>query len=250
MKCVHCGAENPEGAKFCHACGQQIPEGEKQKTTIDDLKKGFSEATNFVLERQNEFQAFLDADAVDRNDTVCPYCHSTGCQPMQKSSTNVKSSGYSISNGCCGMCLLGPFGLLCGLCGTGSKVDIKNETWWTCLECGKEHISQRSAIEKADAISTSSFTNAFIGGILLALSIYRFGFSFISLILTCTAFALTLGVWVGMLDLLKEELGYSIIDILSPEKKKEYFYKFIGCIAIVLLVGLFFVPLLSRWAEE
>lgn len=251
MKCVHCGTENPEGAKFCRACGQRLPEEEKQKSTVDDLKKGFSEATNFVLEHQSEFQAFLEADATDRNDTVCPFCHFTGCQPLQKSSTSVKQSGYSLSNGCCGACLFcNPLGLLCGLFGTGSRVDIKNETWWICQECGKEHISQRDAVEKADAIATSSLMYAFVGGILLSVAIYGFGFSFISLILICIAFGLPLGIWVKMLDLLQKELGYSLIDILPPEKKKTYVYQFIGCIAIIILVGLFSIPLLSKWADE
>ena len=254
MKCVHCNTDNPEEAKFCHKCGQKLSETEQPKVTAEDVKKGFSEAVSsaasFAKECQNDFLTFLEAEATDRNDTVCPFCHSTGCQPIQKSNTNIKQSGYNLSNGCCGLCLLGPFGLLCGLCGTGSKVNIKEETWWTCLECGKEHISQKSAINKGEAMIASSFVYSFISGILLSLAIWNYGISFISLVLICVEFSLSVGIWGGVLEALKEDLGCSFIEILPPEKKKTYVYQFIACVAIVILVGIFFMPLLSAWAES
>lgn len=254
MKCVRCNTDNPEGAKFCHKCGHKLSGTEPPKVTVDDVKKGFSEAASsaasFAKECQNELRTFLEAESVDQNDTICPFCHSTGCQPMQKNSASIKQSGYSFGNGCCGMCLLGPFGLLCGLCGMGSKVDIKNETWWTCLNCGKEHISQQSAIGKADTVIATSFLYALIGGISLSFAIHRFGFSFISIFLLGLTVSFSIGPWYSIFSTLKEELGYSIIDILPPEKKKSYFYQFIGCMAMVLLTGLFFIPLLASWVED
>ena len=45
------------------------------------------------------------------------------------------------------MLLLGPFGLLCGLCGKGSKVESKSELWWVCKKCGKAHIALADALK-------------------------------------------------------------------------------------------------------
>ena len=51
-----------------------------------------------------------------------PYCNSEDTFPIVKNETEIKTKGYSMGRGCCGMCLLGPFGLLCGALFTGSKV--------------------------------------------------------------------------------------------------------------------------------
>ena len=83
----------------------------------------------------------------------------------------------------------------------------------------------------------SSFVYSFISGILLSLAIWNYGISFISLVLICVAFSLSVGIWGGVLEALKEDLGCSFIEIIA-------------CVAIVILVGIFFMPLLSAWAES
>lgn len=58
----------------------------------------------------------------------CPNCGSEDIQYSSKSS----GGGYSAGNGCCGYMFLGPLGLLCGACGSGTKT----EEFWICKQCG------------------------------------------------------------------------------------------------------------------
>ena len=62
----------------------------------------------------------------------CPKCGHTNCQYVSQTSTS--SKGYGICKGICGGALLGPIGLLCGLCGTGTT-SATNE-YWVCQDCG------------------------------------------------------------------------------------------------------------------
>lgn len=59
---------------------------------------------------------------------TCPKCGSTQIQAISETETK----GYDPGSGCCGAILLGPFGLLCGLCGMKSKTTNRR----MCLKCG------------------------------------------------------------------------------------------------------------------
>ena len=62
----------------------------------------------------------------------CPKCSSENVQIHYE----VEKQGFSGGKGCCGWILLGPIGLLCGLCG---KNKIKSEEkYWTCNNCGSK----------------------------------------------------------------------------------------------------------------
>ncbi len=65
---------------------------------------------------------------------VCPNCGSENCNIINEVITTGKD--FSASKGCCGWLLLGPFGLLCGLCGEGKKTH--NEQFWVCNGCGNK----------------------------------------------------------------------------------------------------------------
>ena len=118
--CKNCGASNTADAKFCHQCGQELSskaEDPEQKSD-DDLGK---DALAFGA-------GLLDESAAKtRNDTVCPFCGEPACHPLQKNETTVTNKSYGWGSGCCGMPLLWPVGLLCGLCGKGSEVEPKSE---------------------------------------------------------------------------------------------------------------------------
>lgn len=116
------------------------------KELAHEVKSGLSEIIN--------------EEGATRNDVVCPFCGEENCQPMQKSITEVKQKGYGWGSGCCGMLLLGPFGLLCGLCRTGSKVKTTSELWWTCMKCGKQHLALADALNKWDAMMESLLATA------------------------------------------------------------------------------------------
>lgn len=60
----------------------------------------------------------------------CPKC---GSEHVQFYSTT-NTQGPSVSSSCCGYILLGPLGLLCGLCGMGSET----KEYWLCQDCGNK----------------------------------------------------------------------------------------------------------------
>lgn len=62
----------------------------------------------------------------------CPRCGNSNVQMINETST--KGKDFSASKGCCGLVLMGPVGLLCGLCGKGKQ--IINTNYWVCNQCG------------------------------------------------------------------------------------------------------------------
>ena len=66
----------------------------------------------------------------------CQSCGGTNLHPITKTETKVSGGGYGFLDGCCGYILLGPVGLLCGLCGKEAEAKSKNETYWACGDCG------------------------------------------------------------------------------------------------------------------
>lgn len=108
---------------------------------------------------------------------------------------------------------MGPFGLLCGLCGIGSKVDTKSETIWICKNCGKEHLSQKSALDKAQATAASYVMTILLGALFLSAWYSNGGLTW--LIPFAWAFS-PLVAWYIMDDELSKELGYPFKEILSP----------------------------------
>lgn len=58
----------------------------------------------------------------------CPKCGSENVQYATKTS----GGGFSAGDSCLGYLLLGPLGLLCGACGSGTTT----EEFWVCRDCG------------------------------------------------------------------------------------------------------------------
>lgn len=59
----------------------------------------------------------------------CPNCGSNNIQVINE----VETKGFGAGKGCLGYLLLGPLGLLCGLCGMGKT---KNNIVRVCTDCG------------------------------------------------------------------------------------------------------------------
>lgn len=201
MRCQHCGAENPDTAKFCRKCGKALIE-ELPTTPLKQQPPSAPPPTPQSM------------PAPTHQDAVCPYCGKKDCQPMMRNITHIKTSGYSWSSGCCGMLFMGPFGLLCGLCGTGSKVDTQNETVWICQSCGKEHLSQKSALDKAQTTVISYAMTILL--IALVLSAWYSNGGLTWLIPLVWAFS-PLVAWNMIDDELSKELGYPFKEILPPD---------------------------------
>lgn len=64
----------------------------------------------------------------------CPKCGKQNCHYVATSKTKV--TGFSGGNACCGFLLMGPMGLLCGMCGMGSETT--NNEYWICNDCGQK----------------------------------------------------------------------------------------------------------------
>ncbi len=71
---------------------------------------------------------------LDDSLTHCPKCGGTRCRMITESKSSTTSFG--LGDACCGMILLGPLGILCGLCGMESTAETK--TYWVCQDCGNK----------------------------------------------------------------------------------------------------------------
>lgn len=80
---------------------------------------------NIELEKLQKLDASL---------THCPKCGGTRCHMITESKSSTTPFGFG--DACCGMILLGPLGILCGLCGMESTAETK--TYWVCQDCGNK----------------------------------------------------------------------------------------------------------------
>ena len=234
IKCSACGTDNPDGSKFCRKCGSKIIADSKEESVEQAIlnTEGMSKAEKAEAETSST-EILKNQTPVKGADDACPYCGANGCQMVQRTSTKIKQSNYGLGSGCCGLILLGPFGLLCGLCGAGSKVDIKNETWFICPVCGKQHISRADAMNKTRAMAFSAFLITLAGAALISCSIWLQSFSWI----TAASFIVPVVSWYSLYTSVKDELGNSPLILFTYEQKKKYFIIFAVSVIIALLIG-------------
>lgn len=239
--CQTCGAENPDGAKFCYRCGTNL-DGKNPSSGKQEAVKASASASQ------------QPGESKERNDTICPFCQAPNCQPMQKNSTEIEHKSYRWGQGCCGMFLLGPFGLLCGLCGTGSKMKSESALWWTCLTCGKQHIALADAKKKWEILMSGLPVTGFSTGIaaLIMKAILRwfFGYGFLASAVVFVApivFCIYI-LYVGISEAEKElsqELGAPMSEFLSAEEENDRLMKMLVAIGLALFITLFGLPLLE-----
>ncbi len=72
----------------------------------------------------------------------CPNCGSEHVQYATKTS----GGGFSFLDSCCGYIMLGPLGLLCGACGSGTST----KEFWICHDCGHKFSTERAKQKEAD----------------------------------------------------------------------------------------------------
>nr|WP_325196466.1 zinc-ribbon domain-containing protein [uncultured Oscillibacter sp.] len=217
MKCSHCGASNPDAAKYCYKCGKALTD---EALTTDRSKM------------QRIQQPVGEAD-FPHSDPVCPYCGSHQCEPVSRTIANVHGKGYSISDGCCGLCLLGPFGLLCGLCGSGTNVDLKNELVWVCKSCGKEHLSQKDALEKAQVLAFSYVMSILF--IAVVLSTWHTGGNLHWLFLLIWVASPVIGLQM-IDDEISKTLGYPMAEILPPGFHVKTYLMIVEVVTVLVLI--------------
>ncbi|WP_461815868.1 zinc-ribbon domain-containing protein [Faecalimonas sp.] len=265
--CSECGKEINEEAQYCPNCGNEIKNERNEKNdnsfqNRETENSWWKSLTRFISEIRIEIKESIDQEIQKEpdipKDFKCPYCDNEDTFPIEKNETEIKNKGYSMSNGCCGMCLLGPFGLLCGLFGTGSKIKSKSTTWWGCKNCGKQHLAQHSAIEMIDLLIGKMVLNCFcygsIGSMILYVLLNEIVQGFLKTILILVISAI-----IGIITPLRlaetlfkdidRSLGYSVWEILDAQKKKECFDSI--KLSILILAGslVFVFPILSNFAE-
>lgn len=218
MFCRFCGNKNPEDAVFCKQCGKQIAAEEllSQRATTSTSETPQSSPTAPI-------EYLLS----------CPYCGNNNCRPIVKTEVKTSGGGYGFWNGCCGLILLGPVGLLCGACGSSVKTKVRNETWWVCQKCGKEFISKQSAIERANlSMRTAAIYS------LIAASVVGYSFSdseVSSFWVVIIAVLIIAGLWGSIPMAMSESSGLPIDELLSPEEKSSFRTRFILlCVASIL----------------
>lgn len=150
MFCMKCGAKNPDGSKFCSGCGAsmaKIP----QTTEADPQNKSAQQTVQPPMptpprpllpsEPQPPTGENVRPDSMNYGGIRCPRCRSNQISTTTKTTSRTTQSGYKDGLGCLGFLLLGPLGLLCGLCGMGEKTKTKNTDYFHCNECGHDFLT-------------------------------------------------------------------------------------------------------------
>jgi Zn finger protein HypA/HybF involved in hydrogenase expression len=171
--CEQCGtAYDAEAAgNFCKNCGAPRRAGTLVKTSdaleaivadtqqTPQLSSGPQDAskTDAVPSPAANGPFGVDAHRSDaassadggKPDMICPKCGGRNF----KISHEIVRKGYGGGKACCGSLVLGPFGLLCGLCGK-DKVKAEN-VYWICETCGNTFTAQVKDTVAADGTKTS-----------------------------------------------------------------------------------------------
>lgn len=154
MYCLGCGKEIPDGTPFCTYCGMsqsagemdiQYPEfasakgnseqssGSELRQTSNDLPEKATPKLEHKKADDCKASTVQQKVVYDKKHTSRMKCPRCGSEDIQFA-TRTSGSLFSASDSCCGFLLLGPLGLLCGLCGS----DVSTDEFWVCRNCGKK----------------------------------------------------------------------------------------------------------------
>lgn len=192
MYCRYCGKELSEDSKFCPFCG-------KSCANPVDTKK---QEENFSHPSKSEI--------------TCPHCGSHNTQPIVHTSTQTHTGGYSCLGGACGGILLGPVGLLLGLCGRSTTTQTASQTRWVCRDCGAEFCSKQDEEKRLRFLLSSTFIMIIVSYALTVLGFLIAGSSISS---TCFTLALaffmfSLLTWTSY----KKGSCYRMDDLFAPKE--------------------------------
>ena len=207
MFCRYCGKELPTNAKFCVHCARPC----------DDSPAGQDAQISFEPSHTPE----------TTNGIPCPGCGSTNTAPIVHTTTQTNAGGYSCLGGVCGGILLGPAGLLLGLCGRNASVQSSSQTRWVCKSCGLEFPSKQDAQKAKRTAMAVAFPSCMIAYVcvLLEIAISILGYSGIGstfFILGFLAIALCLLFWI----VAREKSPYSLGDLLPNGESIEWIQKY------------------------
>lgn len=219
MYCRFCGAEIQKTDRFCKKCGKLV-----QDTSIP--------AENPIVPQETQVQP-VNHDKLG----FCPNCGagSECCQPVPKTNVKTSGGGYSFWDGCCGMILLGPAGLLCGACGGGVKTEVRSETWFVCQKCGTEFMSKQSILEKAyTAMRSSVLYTAFLS---FGIGVEWGGPNALWTAILCGV--IILGLWGSIIGAVEKSARCDINDFLTDNEQITFYAKYFLYLAAGFVLGLF-----------
>lgn len=221
MYCRFCGAEIQETDRFCKKCGKLV---QSDPASVE----------NSSLQKETQ----VEPSNRDKSG-FCPNCGAGPefCNPIPKINVKTSGGGYSIWDGCCGMILLGPAGLLCGACGGGVKTEVRSETWFVCQKCGTEFMSKQSILNNAFTAMKSSFLyTAFLA---FGIADQWGGKEALWFIPLCIA--IIAGLWGSIVWSVKKSAGRGIQELLTEDEQITFWGKFllylVGSVALGLLLG-------------
>ena len=102
----------------------------------------------------------------------CPKCESENCQYV--STTKTSRSGFDFGDACCGSVLLGPIGILCGLCGMSTETETKE--YWVCHNCGQKFQGNGEKIEEGSPTLIKHYETVFIKDVVVEDSLNKNSF--------------------------------------------------------------------------
>ena len=221
MYCRFCGAEIQETDHFCKKCGKLV-----QDTSVP--------AKNSVVSQETQVQS----DNYDKPG-FCPNCGAglESCQPIPKVNTKTTGGGFSIWDGCCGMILLGPAGLLCGICGAGTKTEVRSKNRFVCQKCGTAFMSKQLILNNAFmAMQSSFFYTTFLA---FGIADQWGGKEALWFIPFCIA--IIIGLWGNIVWSVGKSTGRGMKELLTDDEQITFWGKFllylIGSIALGLILG-------------
>lgn len=163
MYCPKCGKELPEGAQFCPHCGNSV-----NTPTVPPEAQDASGHDQGILSTEQQTtppEPQQVTPPVSNEEVKCPKCGASGCVPQYKQ--NVSGGGYGCCQGVLGSLILGPLGLLCGMC--GRSVKTTNNLVWICPKCGHEFQVVTKESVFSNLVILVMGVEALIGGLLLLL---------------------------------------------------------------------------------
>lgn len=202
MFCHKCGRELPAGSQFCPECGSKVTEP-TQSTPPPAPSKYASQ------EPQSAVKSTDKSTPTKFEDGVCPNCGSHDCEIQVQQNVTGSGSNYNAGMGCLGFLLTGPFGLLCGLCGTGSKTSTTHKSMWVCKKCGHQFLPRKDLITNLSAgaaVICCILTGGAFLSIFTALEALRYestGGFVVAVILA----AITIGIFYFVLSMIRKNYG-------------------------------------------
>ncbi len=101
---------------------------------------------------------------MENKKVYCPHCGSDNLQTVVKTNVQTYGKNYSVFQGVCGAFMLGPLGVLCGLCGQGKHTTTTNTSMFSCNDCGHEFKKREDLVRGVEiAEKSKKFVVPFMG---------------------------------------------------------------------------------------